>query len=76
MGLPRGHVAVAMMTCHPLQLGPTLFPPIGYAAEHGAQGSKQCNKQRAQMFALLLSLANGLETVKAGGYSSMQPNVC
>ena len=25
---PGGHVIVAMMTCHPLQLAPTFFPPL------------------------------------------------
>ena len=33
---PAEHVHVAMMTCHPMQLQPTLSPPVDYATRYGA----------------------------------------
>ena len=52
------HVHVAMMTCHPMQLQPTLFPPVEYATRHGATDDNVCMRQRASMLVLIQNLSN------------------
>ena len=72
---PGEHVTVAMMTCHPLQLTPTLFPPIAHAANDGFHSSQLYTKQRAHMLALLKPLADELEEDKHGAIAKCNPMV-
>ena len=58
---PAEHVHVAMMTCHPMQLPPTLFPPAEYATRHGNTNEKVCVEQRNNMLVLIRDLAGKLK---------------
>ena len=57
---PAEHVHVAMMTCHPMQLQPTLGPPVGYATRHGATDDEICMRQRNSMLVLIRKMAKTL----------------
>ena len=48
-----------MMTCHPLQLMPTLFPPVAYAAKYGGD-AYECVTQRHQMLCFVRKLKDDL----------------
>ena len=58
---PGEHVVVAMMTCHPLQLMPTLFLPVAYATKYGKE-AYECVTQRHEMLCLLRNLRDELSS--------------
>ena len=71
---PGEHVVVAMMTCHPLQLAPTLFPPVAYATKYGGD-TYECVTQRHQMLCLVRQLRNELQSECATAIKMCNPIV-
>ena len=61
---PAEHVHVALNVCHPMQLQPTLFPPVGYATRYGSLCDEVCFKQRNKMLALVHELSKCLITAR------------
>ena len=57
---PAGHVHVAMMTCRPMQLQPTLSPPVDNATRHGATDDEVCMSQRESVLVLVRKLSDVL----------------
>ena len=54
------HVHVAMNVCRPMQLQPTLSPPVGYGTRYGFINDNVCCKQHTSMLALIHRLADAL----------------
>jgi hypothetical protein len=72
---PGEHVAVAMNTCHPLQLTPTLFPPVAYATNNGLYDNEECNAQRTHMLKLVTNMAHALDDEKQEAVAACNPIV-
>ena len=59
---PVEHVSVVgVMACHPMQLSPTLFPPVAYAVKYGITNNHVCIAQRERMMEATITLANAME---------------
>ena len=58
---PAEHVSVAVVACHPMQLSPTLFPPVAYAVKYGITNNHECMAQRERVVEATITLANAMD---------------